>query len=92
MAQITKRRKLNVDDSPKEQFLALRQIVTLTQQDCREIVALLRNADSSKTCTKSKEVYFRCIALLEGTAGSSHRRRSHGCSLHVSRGLAAKES
>ena len=65
MAQITKRRKLNVDDSPKEQFLALRQIVTLTQQDCREIVALLRNADSSKTCTKSKEVYLDALPCLK---------------------------
>ena len=64
MAQTSKKRKLNVDASEKEQFLALRQIVTLTQQDCRQVVALLRDTECSKTCSRSNDVYTEALSCL----------------------------
>eukprot|EP00435_Cladocopium_sp_Y103_P049984 s978_g15.t1 len=64
MARNTKRRKLDVAATEKEQFLALRQIVTLTQQDCRQVIALLRDTDSSKTCSRSSDVYTEALPCL----------------------------
>ena len=64
MAQVIKKRKLNVADPEKEQFRALRQIVTLTQQDCRQIIALLQDKESSKTCSRSDDVYTQALPCL----------------------------
>ena len=55
---------MNVADPEKEQFRALRQIVTLTQQDCRQIIALLQDKESSKTCSRSDDVYTQALPCL----------------------------
>ena len=38
-----KKRKLNVEDAPLDQFHALRQLPRLSQEDCRQVIGLLRD-------------------------------------------------
>jgi hypothetical protein len=53
-----KRRRLHVTDTPREQFAALRQIPSLTQEECRQVVALLHPADEGrKTCSRLQDVH-----------------------------------
>jgi hypothetical protein len=53
-----KRRRLHVTDTPREQFAALRQIPSLTQEEGRQVVALLHPADEGrKTCSRLQDVH-----------------------------------
>ena len=64
-----KRRGLLSDAAPKEQFAALRQIPSLTQAQCRDIVSLLSEEDNCKrTCSKIDKVHvdaFPCLRTLQ---------------------------
>ena len=60
-----KRRKLNPDDGLQDQFAALRQIVSLTQSECRQIVSLLHDDDAGrKTCSRAKHVHPLSLPCL----------------------------
>eukprot|EP00438_Fugacium_kawagutii_P010142 Skav224275 [mRNA] locus=scaffold217:56269:58275:+ [translate_table: standard] len=71
-----KRKRLSADDAPAEQFRALRQIPSLSHQDCREVVSLLNNPDAdSRTTTRSAQLYpdaWEClrdipVKMVQGT-------------------------
>ena len=60
-----KRRRLDPQAPPKEQFSALRQIRTLTQAECREVVALLHEDDAGrKTCSRLSQVHPKALPCL----------------------------
>eukprot|EP00435_Cladocopium_sp_Y103_P043455 s3074_g12.t1 len=60
-----KRRRLDPQAPPKEQFSALRQIRTLTQAECREIVGLLHEDDAGKkTCSRLAHVHPKALPCL----------------------------
>jgi len=53
-----KRRKLDPCDSLKDQFTALRQIPSLTQSECRQVVALLHdNEEGAGTCKRLEHAH-----------------------------------
>ena len=50
-----KKRRLNADDRPAQQFHALRQLRSLTDTERREVVGLLNeNGHGERTCTASE--------------------------------------
>lgn len=60
-----KRRRLNPQATPQEQFAALRQIKTLTQAECREVVALLHENDAGKkTCSRLSQIHPKSLPCL----------------------------
>ena len=60
-----KRRRLNQDDAPREQFSALRQIPTLTHEQCRQVVALLHPEEEGRhTCVRPKDVHPEALPCL----------------------------
>ena len=59
-----KKRRLNADDRPAQQFHALRQIRSLTDTEHREVVGLLNeNGHGERTCTRMPQKYGK---LLDG--------------------------
>ena len=60
-----KRRRLHGSDTPREQFATLRQIPSLTQEECRQVVALLHPADEGrKTCSRLQDVHPEALPCL----------------------------
>ena len=60
-----KRRRLNPSDAPREQFASLRQIPSLTQEECRKVVALLHPAEEGrKTCSRLQDVHPLALPCL----------------------------
>ena len=56
---------MNPDDGLQDQFAALRQIVSLTQSECRQIVSLLHDDDAGrKTCSRAKHVHPLSLPCL----------------------------
>ena len=60
-----KKRRLLVDDTPREQFATLRQIPSLTQNQCREVVALLHPEDEGRrTCSRIEDAHVEALPCL----------------------------
>ena len=70
-----KRRKLCVHDKPVQQFECLRQLPTLTQKDCRDVIDLLReDGKGQATGTKEKNKYpLSCHLLPEIWTGKDDK-------------------
>ena len=60
-----KRRKLDPLDTPKDQFTALRQTPSLTQSECRQVVALLHdNEEGGSTCKRLEHAHPLALPCL----------------------------
>ena len=60
-----KRRRLHQEDAPREQFSVLRQIPTLTHEQCRQVVALLHPEDEGRhTCVRPKDAHPHALPCL----------------------------
>ena len=59
-----KKRRLNADDRPAQQFHALRQLRSLTDTERREVVGLFNeNGHGKRTCSRMPQKYGK---LLDG--------------------------
>ena len=64
-----KRRRLRQEDAPREQFATLRQIPTLTHEQCRQVVALLHPDDEGRhTCLRREDVHPEAMPCLRDIA------------------------
>eukprot|EP00435_Cladocopium_sp_Y103_P016590 s5818_g4.t1 len=60
-----KKRKLRAQDDPLTQFQSLRQLPRLSQEDCRQVIALLREDDVGKrTGTREHHAYPAASKLV----------------------------
>ena len=61
----TRKRKLRASDDPLAQFQALRQLPRLSQADCREVIALLRDDSvGRRTGTREQHAYPLATKLI----------------------------
>lgn len=71
-----KRRRLSADDAPADQFQALRQIPSLSHQDCRAVIALLSGQDRiSRTSTRATQLYkdaWECLRDIQVPTATGH--------------------
>jgi len=59
------RKRLREEDTPAQQFAALRQVKGLSIQDCRSIVSLLGDNDYGKrTCSRMSQKIYRSSAMF----------------------------
>lgn len=59
------RKRLREEDTPAQQFAALRQVKGLSIQDCRSIVSLLGDNDYGKrTCSRMSQKYTEALPCL----------------------------
>ena len=64
IASSMKRRRLHGSDTPREQFATLRQIPSLTQEECRQVVALHPADEGRKTCSRLQDVHPEALPCL----------------------------
>ena len=57
-----KRKKLNATDTPAQQFASLRQITSLTQKQCREVISLLQDRETTSRTTASAASLYKDVA------------------------------
>ena len=69
MAMAGQRKRLREEDSPAEQFATLRQVKSLSLQECRNIVSLLQIDERGKrTCSRMRQKYTEALPCLREIA------------------------
>ena len=69
MAMAGQRKRLREEDSPAEQFATLRQVKSLSLQECRNIVSLLKIDERGKrTCSRMRQKYTEALPCLREIA------------------------